>query len=158
MLRISIDENGLYKCKCPKKYHPGDYLFHCKNWTFRPYRCGDKIFMVDTYFDSWDSHIEVTQDNVTDFEHIFNFDDVKRIGDHEIDEYENTDLYVVATNSGGYTCGKLHWVKKNAVKSKRKIKEKIEHKIELLNRQLKVARDELVRIEEEGFLQGEMKE
>ena len=148
-----INVNGLYKCVCPEKYHSErDYLYHCKNWTFIPKVCGNEIIMLDTFYKSFDSHkIKVTPDNISDFEFVFDFNDVKQIPDKEADEYEEANLYFVATNSGGYSCGKLYWVNKDAQKSKHKIKEKILRKVECLNRQLEWAKDELSRLEENGL-------
>lgn len=125
---------------------PGTY--HCKNWTFKVHKYEDgRAYMYDTYFDSSDSHtIQVTDQNINEFKIIFNFNEVKRISDSEYNEYNKEDLYRAATSSGGYSCGKLYWVKKDAQKSKDLLIDKKKYEIESLKRQLKWAEDDLKRL------------
>lgn len=123
---------------------PGTY--HCKNWTFRVSKYEDgKAYMNDTYFNDSNSY-EVTDENINDFEFIFDFNEVKRINDYEYDEYNEHDLYRVATNSGGYSCGKLYWVNKDAPKSKRLLIEKKEQEIRSLKNKLEWAENDLERL------------
>lgn len=140
-----LNENYLYKKEPAKREQ---YTYHCKNWTFKvhKYENGD-VHMFDTYFDSWDSHtIQVTDENIDEFEVVFDFREVKRISDSEVDEYKEEDLYCAATSSGGYSCGKLHWIKKDAVKSKDLLINKKKEKIESLKRQLEWAEGDLERL------------
>lgn len=121
--------------------------YHCKNWTFKAHKRNGKAYMYDTYFDSSDSHsYEVTDDNIDEFEFIFDFNEVKRIGDYEYDEYDEHDIYRVATNSGGYSCGKLYWVNKDSPKSKKLLIKKKEQEIRSLKNQLEWAENDLERL------------
>ena len=147
-----LNENYLYKKEpiIDNSFCVGTIsgTYHCKNWTFKVHKFKDgKAFMYDTYFDSWDSHkIEVTNKNINEFEIVFDFHEVKRIHDSEANEYNKEDLYRVATGSGGYSCGRLYWVKKNAVKSKEFLISKKKQEIESLKCQLKWAENDLKRL------------
>ena len=101
--------------------------YHCKNWTFRVHKREGRAWMSDTYFG--DKSREVDNDNVKKYKKIFDFREVVRVPDSSKDEYEEKDLYYVATGSGGYSCGNLHWKKKNTPKSKKLLTEKKAEKI-----------------------------
>lgn len=120
-----------------------------KNWQsfFKAIKDWSKAYMYDTYFDSWDSHrIQVTDENIDDFKIVFDFKEIKRIHNSEANEYNKEDLYHIATDSGGYSCGRLYWVKKNAVKSKEFLISKKKQEIESLKCQLKWAENDLKRL------------
>jgi hypothetical protein len=141
----SLDENSLYK-KPPVIDNsfsvgttPGTY--HCKNWTFRVSKNDGRAFMRDTYFD--DVYEEVSDKNIKDYIKIFDFREVKKIDDREHDEYEEKDLFIVATNSGGYSCGNLGWVKKEAKKSQELLIKKFEEEISSLQKRLVWKKEEL---------------
>jgi hypothetical protein len=147
-----LNENYLYKKEpiIDNSFYvgctPGTY--HCKNWTFKVNKLKDgRAYMLDTYFNSYDSHcIQVTDKNIGEFEIVFDFKEVKQIRDTEADEYNKEDLYYVATNSGGFSCGGLWWVKKDAVKSKELLINKAREKVESLKRQLRRAEDDLEKL------------
>ena len=140
----SLNENYLYKKEPDEE---GQYTYWCKNWTFKVHKNKNgQAFMLDTYFSSWDSYIEVTDENINEFEVVFDFREVKKIRDSEVDEYNKEDLFLAATNSGGYSCGGLHWVKKDAVKSKKLLIDNKKGEIESLKRQLRWAEDDLERL------------
>lgn len=147
-----LNENFLYK-KEPiinNSYYIGNTsgTYWCKNWTFKVNKRNDnKAYMIDTYFNSWDSSIEVTDENIDEFEVVFDFREVKRIRDFERDEYNEEDLFRVATDSGGYSCGNLYWIKKDAVKSKDLLVNKKKQEIESLKNKLKWAENDLIRLE-----------
>jgi len=136
-----LDTNNLYKKE------PDDrdaYTYHCKNWTFRVYKNDDDnmAYMLDTYFNSWDSHkIKVTDENIDEFKIVFDFRKVEQTNYPE--EYENKDIYCVATNSGGHSCGGLHWVNKGAKKSKQKLINQAQEKVESAKSDLAWAEKEL---------------
>lgn len=139
----TLNENYLYQREPIKK---GDYW--CKNWTFKVRKLEDgRAFMLDTYFYSWDSHkIQVTDKNIEDFQVVFDFRDVKRIRDSEYDEYDDKDVFRVATGSGGWTCGNLYWVKKDAQKSKQLLIAKKKAEIQYLKYRVEMAENELKRL------------
>ena len=146
----TLNENCLYQREPIKE---GDSwsassVYHCKNWTFKVRKLEDgRAFMLDTYYDSWDSHkIQVTDKNIEDFQVVFDFRDVKRIRDSEYDEYNDEDLFRVATGSGGWTCGNLYWVKKDAQKSKQLLIDKKKDEIQYLEHKLRMAKSELKRL------------
>lgn len=144
-----LNENYLYKREPIIRGNWIGYdVYHCKNWTFRVRKFENgTAYMVDTYFNSLDSHyIEITNENINDFEIVFNFNDVKRIRDGEENEYNKEELFHVATDSGGYSCGNLYWVKRDAKKSKQLMINKKKKEIESLKRKLEWAEDDLKRI------------
>ena len=103
--------------------------------------------MLDTHFNSYSSHhIRVTDDNVNEFEVVFDFREVINISDSVVDEYEEKDLYCVATNSRGWSCGKLYWIKKGVQKSLQLQINKQKNKIEKIRDKLKWAEQELERL------------
>jgi len=74
--------------------------YHCKNWTFKVYKYDNgKVYMRDTYFNDSNHSYEITDENINEFEFIFDFREVKKIRDHEYDEYNEDDIFRVATNS-----------------------------------------------------------
>jgi len=142
-----LNENYLYK-KEPVKRDSFTDTYWCKNWTFKVHKNKEgRATMLDTYFSSWDSHrIEVTDENINEFEVVFDCTEVKRISDYEYNEYNDNDLFRVATDSGGYSCGHLYWVKKDTPKSKDLIINKQKEEVESLKRQLKWAEETLERM------------
>lgn len=148
-----LDANFLYKKEPIRKDNYTD-TYWCKNWTFIVRKCDDgRAYMLDTYFKSWDSHrIQVTDDNINEFEIVFDFRDVERISDHVVYNYEKDDLFRVATDSGGYKCGKLYWIKKGTPMSKRLLIENKKSEINSLKRQLEWAESELKKLESETKL------
>ena len=141
-----LNTNLLYKTK-PSQRHIDSACgaYHCKNWTFKVHKYDDcTAYMLDTYFNSWDSHkIQVTDENIDQFEIVFDCAKVKQISDYEVDEYYEKDIYRVATNSGGYSCGHLYWVNKDAKKSKEKLIKKSEEAVRSAKWQLEHAEREL---------------
>lgn len=140
-----LDENLLYKMEPDKK---DSYTYHCKNWTFRVKKYDDgSAWMIDTYYNSWDSHkIQITDDNYHKFDIVFDFRNVEQIQDNEVDEYDEGDLFRVATSSGGYSCGRLYWKNKNTKKSKRRLIEKYSEKVKRAEHDLEWARNDLMNI------------
>lgn len=135
-----LNENFLYKKKpvIDNSFSVGTVpgTYHCKNWTFRCAKKDGNAWMVDTYWSSGNYRNEITDDNIEDYKKIFDFREVKKIGDYEIKDYEDKDLIVAATNSGGYTCGNIHWVLKTAKKSQKCLIEKTKDKIRSLENEL----------------------
>ena len=146
-----LDENFLYKKKpiIDNSFSVGRVsgTYHCKNWTFRCYKRDGKAYMVDTYWGSGNCSHEVTDENIEEYKKIFDFREVVKINDYEIDEYEDKDLICAATDSGGYTCGHIHWVLKTAKKSQKLLIEKEKAKIERAKRDLERATEELEKYE-----------
>jgi len=147
---FEFNENGLYKMKAPsweecKNRDP----YWCQNWTFRPVKNSNgEWYMHDTYYNSWGYHnIKVTEENVNDFKFVFDFREVKQIPDGTENEYNESDLYMVATNSGGYSCGNLHWVKKDAKRSIDKLIAKQKRKVKYLESDLKYESEQLKKME-----------
>lgn len=149
-----LNEHFLYQKEpiVDNSYYIGNTsgTYHCKNWTFKVHKFKDgKAYMYDTYFDDWDSAILITDENINDFNFVFDFKEVKRIGDYEYDEYNKEDIFRVATDSGGYSCGHLYWVKKDTQKSKNLLITKKKEEIESLKHQLQWAEDDLKRLLEQ---------
>lgn len=143
-----LNENYLYQNEPDESNHV-NYIggtYWCRNWTFKVRKHDGEAYMYDTYFDNWDSAIKVTDENIDDFKFVFDFREVSGISDSTIDEYNEEDLYRVATNSGGYSCGHLYWVKKDTQKSKQLLIDKKKREIRSLKNNLKWAEDELERL------------
>lgn len=142
-----LDLDFLYKA-IPSDFNKGNMgdPYWCKNWTFKVEKDekSGKAWMCDTYFR--DSFIEVTDDNIDKFEIVFDFREVKQIRDSEYDEYDEKDVYRVATNSGGYSCGGLYWINKDCKKSIDLIIEKKKYEIRSLERNLAWAKDDLEKL------------
>ena len=143
-----IIKTGLYKKEPPKDYY--NDVYWCKNWSFKPkFSDSGKIYMCDTYFNNWENAIELTDKNFKEFEFVFDFELVKKISDSESDEYEKEDLFRIATNSGGYSCGNLYWVKKDAVKSNQKLIKKTLDRINFLKNEIEYEERRLKRLKQE---------
>ena len=144
----SLNETFLYKKKpiIDNSFSVGTTsgTYHCKNWTFRVHKRDGGASMADTYFG--DAYTIVTDRNIKGYKKVFDFREVKKIGDDEVDEYCRKDLYYAATNSGGYSCGNLYWVKKTAQKSKRLLIKKKREEIKSLKQQLEWAEEGLKRL------------
>jgi len=124
--------------------------YHCKNWTFIVSKYDDGIaYMRDTYFKDSSHSYEVTDENINEFEFVFDFREVIKIHDSHVNEFEKEDLYFVATDSGGYSCGGCNWVKKNAKESKHLLIKKKEREIESLKNKLEWAENDLIRLKGE---------
>ena len=139
--------NGIYEC-VPKEEYRGKVfssdLYHCCNWVFRLMENNGKYVMVDTYFASRDAvSIEVTDENVNEFEFIFTLGAVKEIKYQEREQYENP--YRLAMDSSGWRHPK-YYVDKDAEKSMDKVIGKLDSEIESLERQLASLRERKVSI------------
>ena len=140
---------GLYKHEPDKRYRSSLYwnnLYHCFNWTFKVSHreSDDTWYMVDTYFN--DKSIELTDDNFDEFEFLFDFNEVERHSGENIYEYDESDWWYAAIDSGGRVYGK-YFVRKGATKIKEKILKRIEDEINYLERQLKSKREDYNRVE-----------
>ncbi len=142
-----LDEHLLYGHQPPENKNRD--VFWCRNWTFKVHKYGEKAYMYDTYYNDSDSAIEVTDENIDEFNIIFDFRDMARIKDDEWDEYNPEDIIRVATDSGGYSCGHLGWVRSGTWKSKERMIAKQKKKIESLEWNLKWAKQDLEKLEKE---------
>jgi len=148
-----LNENFLYKKEpiIDNSFYVGNTsgTYHCKNWTFKvsKYKNG-KAYMNDTYFGDGR---ELTDENIDEYEFIFDFEEVKRIHDNESNEYNEEDLYRVATDSGGYSCGHLYWVNKETKKNRDLLIDKKKEEIRCLQRDLKWAEQDLERLENREY-------
>ena len=141
---------GLYKHDPDKRYRSSvfwDNMYHCFNWTFKisHNEKTDKWYMVDTYFN--DKSIELTDDNFDEFEFLFDFNEVEKHSGKYIYEYDESDWWHVAIDSGGMYCGGKYFVKKGATKNKEKVLKRIKDEINSLERQLKSKREDYRRVE-----------
>lgn len=138
-------ERGVYKCEPFLDTSMGKY--HCMNWCFTPHiyyknkeqKEVEKIHMIDTYFDDWDSrnNRQLTDENFNDYVFVFNKDDVKRSSYDEIEKYDKADYYEhIALDSGGYSCSSCVWLKKTA-------KPNIDLEIEVAKREVESAKRKL---------------
>lgn len=144
-----LDKNFLYKKEpiIDNSFYVGTTsgTYHCKNWTFRVAKYDDgRAYMRDTYFN--DNGIEITDENINDYKFVFDFREVKQLRDSEANEYNEDNLYHVATDSGGYSCGGCYWVNKNIEKSKDLQIAKKQREIESIKNNLEWAERDLKRL------------
>lgn len=142
-----INGNGLYDyLHKPKGYSRDAYW--CKNWSFTPNKRADgTIVMQDTYWGN-ENCIWLNDDNFQSFKLIFDFTEVEQVHDNNVNEYDEKDLYRVATGSGGYSCGRLHWKNKKTKPSQRLQRIKKVEAIRDAERQLSWAKSDLELFEE----------
>lgn len=140
---------GLYRHEPDKRYRSSSYwndLYWCYNWTFkvRHYEKDDTWYMVDTYFN--DEYIELTDENFNEFEFLFDFNEVKKHSGNHIYEYDESDWWHVAVDSGGMYCGGKYFLKKGAVKNKERVIKRIKSEIACLECDLKYKKETLERV------------
>lgn len=142
-----LDENFLYK-KVPKRDPNETYIgctpisYWCKNWTFRVKKHNGKAFMYDTYWTVQENYIEVTDENINEFEVIFDMIKVRITSKEFIDEYNKEDVFCEAIDSGGISYPK-YFVRKDAKKSISLQIEKKKEEIRRLKSKLEYAEREL---------------
>lgn len=147
-----LDVNCLYKMKDKKeterikeiRYDP----FWCRNWTFVVKKHDDgSADMLDTYFTSYDSGAySVTDENINDFEVIFNFNDMNRITEKESNDYFDEEVIRVGVDSGGRFSKNNCFVRKDLEKSKLKLILNARKEVERCKYSLKWAEDNLKRL------------
>lgn len=146
---------GLYKCKPNQKYRGSIHwknMYHCCNWTFRVHKYENEYFMQDTYWNGSDVCIKLTDENFNEFTLIFDFNDVESHSGRNIEDYDSSDYYNEAVDSGGMYCGGKYFIKKGA----RPVKEKV---LKRLQDDIKSAEDDLARAKHQynQVLSGEVK-
>ena len=125
---------GLYTMEPNKKYRGSlfwDDMYHCCNWYFKIHKWSDgRYFMRDTYW-SDDSAllIELTDENINEFEFVFDFNEVKSVSDRNIYDYDECDRFHVALDSGGMYCGGKWFIRKNATKNREIVLERLQEDI-----------------------------
>ena len=75
-----LNKNGIYKHEVIPEWLPSyrrNMPFHCKNWTFRIVEYNGTYYMYDTYWSSDDHPIELTDQNIDEFEYLFKRDEVR---------------------------------------------------------------------------------
>lgn len=125
--------------------------YHCRNWIFTVRDGGDgRVYMIDTYYDDWDSRIEVTDDNINDFEFLFRKGEYFRDTRYEYHLYNPEDVIKnVATDSGGYSCGSTTWIRKGAKKIPEKVLKDLRYEVDSAFRRFQSAIRYLNQQEEE---------
>lgn len=143
-----VNFNGLYSHEPTNKYMDyGNDVYWCKNWTFKPIKRDDKVYMADTYWSYTQNQIELTDDNIDEFEFIFDFNDVYPFRGENIFEFENEDYWVVAVDSGGKMNPK-RFVRKNAKKNKEKVLMRLKVELEEYKQTIKYAEKKIKDIED----------
>lgn len=136
--RKKIVSNGLYQRKIDWSRVIGSDPFWCTNWTFVPIFNETRILMMDSYYKSYQDSIvyDLTDDNIDDFELIFNFDEVEEVIESIYDNYLENDRYCVACDSGGRRYPKF-FIKKETLPNKQKELDNIDFKIKSLEWKIK---------------------
>ena len=132
--RLKLKMTGLYRHEPDVKLRGTLYaesLYHCCNWTFKPREHSDgSIYMIDTYWSSGGFYIELTDDNIDDFEFIVDMNDIKLFTElsSKIGDYAPNDFYRLALDSAGVP-GRLY-IRKDAHKIKENVVRRLEEEIE----------------------------
>lgn len=144
--------SAVYTCKCPEKYYHGNFMWHCRNWTFVPtniIRDSDStnimsVLLSDTYFNN--KSIEVTAENSDDFELIFDKNCVDRISCDASKLYDDEDVFKARMDSSAKF---QYFVRKGAKVSQIKLIEVLINKRNDIEREIKYLQRELVSKREE---------
>ena len=143
--RKRIVKNGIYKAEPWLTTSMGTY--HCMNWCFVPrFLDNGDIYMVDTYFDDWESRntTKLTDENIDKFMFQFVKGEYKRAGYEELRLYDEKDIIEnVAIDSGGYSCEPCNWVRKKAKPSKEKLLQALEQDLEYAKYNVKSLEEEI---------------
>ena len=95
--REKLNPNILYR-KAPDETLEDPYWL--RNWTFHcPDSKAEEVYMYDTYFADPETAILVTDQNIDEFEIVFDFREVKRIKPSEVSQYDKDKIIHVATDS-----------------------------------------------------------
>lgn len=136
--KLNLD--GLYTCKADVKYRGKlheDNLYHCCNWTFDVIKDYEgNYIMRDTYWSSGDGvHIHLTDENIDEFQLLFEKEKVKQISSKEVNHYDN--YYRVGIDSGGWSYPK-YFVDNSMMKNKERVIKEIDEEIKNLESSIRV--------------------
>jgi len=141
--------SGLYKHEPDEKYRGEIFknqLYHCFNWTFTVYHNEkeDSWWMVDTYFG--DKSIELTDENFNEFEFVFDRNKVERHSGDNIYDYNDSDYWRIAVDSGGWKFAKW-FIRIGATKNEDKVLQRLSEEIDNMEHSLRSKKEhyELVR-------------
>lgn len=132
--------NGIYRCDPVLSWLPSykrDTPYWCRNWTFRVRKYNGKYIMSDTYWSTGDDHpIELTDENFSMFEYLFDLDDIRYINSwKDWIEYPEEDRWEVPLNSGGINNPK-YVVRRGVKKVKKLVVDRMRQDIEDLKANL----------------------
>ena len=144
-----INMHGIYSHEPTHKYSKHDDLYWCQNWTFKPYEYNGIIYMRDTYWSCGDGlNIEVTEDNVNEFELIFDERDVEEVHYENLEEFgeKGKDWFVVSIDNGGMGYPKS-FIRKGAKRNKDMVVKRKRKEIESLKKEIEDIKFYINRIE-----------
>ena len=129
--------NGIYRHEPVPEWLPSyrrNDPYHGKNWTFKVVKYEDKYYMHDTYWSTGDDHpIELTDENINEFEYLFENDEVRFMNDYaKWLEYDESDRWYCGLDSAG----KRFVVRRGASKIKELVVERLEREINTLKSDL----------------------
>ena len=132
--------DGIYRCDPVLEWLPSykrDMPYWCRNWAFKVRhlvsRDQDKYYMADTYWDSLDGAIELTDENFDKFEYMFDLGEVKFVHDYtRWLEYPEEDRWHIGLDSGGAK----YVVRQGADKIKERVVERLQNEINSLKTEL----------------------
>lgn len=136
--RKKINPNGLYRRKIDLTKVKYDDAYWCTNWTFVPQVSESEVVMIDSYYQSYQNSIYYLLDdeNINDFELIFDFKDVKQVRPDVYETYAGSDRFCEACDSGGLSYP-VYFIKKNAMPDKTRQLDYLDQRIDSLERSLK---------------------
>lgn len=130
---------GIYQCKPVLEWLPKykrDRPYWCRNWTFKVSKYDDKYYMTDTYWNTFDNCIELTDENFDKFEYLFDLNEVQYVNEYSRWlEYPEEDRWIAPLDSGGMTHSK-YVVRRGAKKVKERVIERLQHDIDCLKADL----------------------
>ncbi len=148
--RKKICATGVYQHDINLKWLPEmlqDNPFHCHNWTFTPVLKGSKVYMIDTYWGDDNFCIELTDDNFHEFEFLFDQNDVRQVNEIDFYDYRQEDKWHVALDSGGWRYNKFYLVRKDAIKDKKLMLERLHGELIALKYKVQQKESEIAQLE-----------
>ena len=142
---------GIYRCDPVPSWIESwrrDDPYHCINWTFKVHRYpGDRYVMQDTYWSSGGGlTILLNDENFDKFELLFNMNEVSKVSPDEFYDYDETERWHVALDSGGYQLSRYYYVKKGAKKNKELQLQRLNQELQSLERQINIVKDEIKKL------------
>ena len=152
---MNLCVTGIYKCDPVLEWLPSyrrSEPYHCCNWMFRPYRNDyGEYYMCDTYWRDSSSGltIRLTPENIGRFEFVCDMDEIVKVSRNDFYDYDESDRFYLALDSGGWSYSDYYYVKKDANKNKELVLELLliklntaKNEVEYLERRIKEVEDD----------------
>ena len=119
-------------------YYKRGNPYRCCNWTFRVQKNNDGTYtMWDTYFNGYDLHVQLDDENFNKFILLFDLDNVNQVHINDFYDYNEEDRWHVALDSAGHQYSRYYFVKKDAKKNKKVQLERLHMELQSLKDKVK---------------------